>query len=134
MTLEHHDYVETEAGEYGEVPVKTERRTGPWRCFHCDEVFETAAEASQHFGHWENEKPICQFDADEIRQLQKQLLEWMDDATPLHLEIYRLQSEMEASKRRAEEEGYARGLRDAIRYPEELGLQKVEPVLHDLTL
>lgn len=33
----------------------------PWRCFHCDEVFEAPEAAKQHFGdgNYEREEPVC---------------------------------------------------------------------------
>jgi hypothetical protein len=33
----------------------------PWRCFHCDDVFETREAAAEHFGsgNYECEAPLC---------------------------------------------------------------------------
>jgi hypothetical protein len=33
----------------------------PWRCFHCEEVFDTRAKAAEHFGtgNYKNEQPVC---------------------------------------------------------------------------
>lgn len=86
---------------------------GPWKCFHCGEVFETPVEAGMHFGESETEKPACQFTTEEVRELQKMLHRYMDEDTDLHREIHRLHADMNAAVMRAEEEGYARGLRDA---------------------
>ena len=98
-------------------------RSGPWTCFHCNETFTTAAAASQHFGDWEDAKPVCQFDAEEMQELQNMLQRYMDEDTELHREISRLRGEMQAATRRAEEQGYARGLRDARKHPETIGLR-----------
>ncbi len=32
---------------------------GPWRCFHCDEVFDTRGGAEDHFGNYINSTPGC---------------------------------------------------------------------------
>lgn len=84
-----------------------------WRCFHCGDVFDDAAEAALHFGESERKKPVCELDVEYVRGLELQVWRYQEDDTDLHREIAELRSEMSTATRRAEELGYSRGLRDA---------------------
>jgi hypothetical protein len=89
-----------------------------WRCFHCDETFTDWIQARNHFGYSPADgAPACRttraFDA-EIYHLKKRLELYQEEDTELHREIHRLNCEHTKALIRAEEEGYARGLRDAI--------------------
>lgn len=35
-------------------------KVGPWKCFHCNEVFEEYEKALEHFGESSEEKAACQ--------------------------------------------------------------------------
>lgn len=89
-----------------------------WRCFHCDEVFTRQQDALEHFGAWGGAEPACKLARHEetlvvyIRELEGQLQRWQRDSHPVLLAIATLRSEQAAAMQRAEEAGYARGLRD----------------------
>jgi hypothetical protein len=65
-------------------------------------------------------KPACKLKEYEghlltyIRKLENQLDRYRDDDTHLTRSIRTLESEMEVAVRRAEEQGYARGLKDRV--------------------
>lgn len=86
----------------------------PWRCFHCDEIFADAAEAALHFGPRIYSDPACHADAEHLRELERQLDRYREEDTDLHREIHALHSKHQTALMRAEEDGYARGLRDAM--------------------
>lgn len=83
-----------------------------WRCFHCDEVFVDKQAAEAHFGSTEIDKPICQLDAAYVRGLEAELARYRGEDTDLHRQIYGMQADHAVALRRAEEQGYARGLHD----------------------
>ena len=112
-----------------------------WRCFHCE--FETSDrnEAQAHFGDDSDDPSLCVFwasmdDAERAHEYQQMVLELnatREDVFRLNAEIemesaegmrlFRgLESRMHQEIRRAEEDGYARGLRAAQKHPEEIGL------------
>jgi hypothetical protein len=114
-----------------------------WRCFHCG--FETTdeAEARSHFSDDSDDLALClswasMDDAERAHEYQQVVLELnatREDVFRLNAEIENesaegmrmfreLESRMQQEIRRAEEDGYARGLRDAQKHPEELGLQQ----------
>jgi flagellar biosynthesis/type III secretory pathway protein FliH len=84
-----------------------------WRCFHCDEVFKDFAEAELHFGRYRQSDPLCTLNADSIRDMEAQLSRYREEDTYLHRAIMSLEAEKAVAIRRAEEEGYARGLADS---------------------
>jgi hypothetical protein len=90
-----------------------------WRCFHCDEVFQSERWAREHFGGNQGALAGCQIkgsDGDllaEIRRLEAELGPYREEDTHLQRAIASLRCEMGTREQRAEEEGYARGLRDA---------------------
>jgi hypothetical protein len=115
--------------------------TPTWRCFHCD--FETSdrAEAQAHFGDDSDEPSLCIFwatmdDAARLHEYRQMVLELnatreevfrlnaaIENESSDGMRAFReLESRMRLELRRAEEDGYARGLRDAQEHPEELGL------------
>jgi hypothetical protein len=99
----------------------------PWRCFHCNEVFVDSEAALDHFGHSEHDKPGCQYDITHIRWMEAQHRRNVDDDSEALRTVRSLAGEHEALRRKAEELGYARGLADARRHPEELGLVAAPP-------
>ena len=111
--------------------------------FHCG--FETTdhAEAQSHFGDDSDDPALCLFwasmdDATRAHEYQQMVLELnatREDVFRLNAEIEHesaegmrmfreLESRVQQEIRRAEEDGYARGLRDAQKHPEELGLYR----------
>jgi hypothetical protein len=84
-----------------------------WRCFHCNEVFRSESKAREHFGPTECAPTSCQVSPEQLRDLEKQLSAYRNEDTDLHRQIARLESELFTATRKAEEEGYARGLRDS---------------------
>lgn len=81
-----------------------------WRCFHCDEVFTDFAEAELHFGRSEYHTPVCQIDATQLRDLERQLHSYHEEDTDLHRALHKQEAEHAVALRREEEKGYARGL------------------------
>src|SRR5262249_47115990 len=88
----------------------SQKRT--WRCFHCDEVFAHKIDARVHFGSSEIDKPICQFNATEFRQMEHELRKHRAEETELHMYMDKRISEYKIELRSEEEKGYARGLAD----------------------
>ena len=84
-----------------------------WRCFHCDEVFTDSQKAMQHFGPKQCCTPACCISAETIRGMESQLSQFREEDTDLHREICRLKTEHNLALQRAEESGYAKGLKDA---------------------
>ena len=83
-----------------------------WRCFHCDEVFRDEEAARLHFGDSLMHAAACKVDVAALRELERQLACYREEDTDLHREIHRLHAEHLVALRRAEEDGYAKGLRD----------------------
>lgn len=98
-----------------------------WRCFHCDEVFTDRADAADHFGTSELQRPACQIDIRHVRWLEDEHRKSCDEDTAALRTIAGIVSEHETMRRRAEEIGYARGLADAKKHPGELGLMPQLP-------
>ena len=86
----------------------------PWRCFHCGETFVDAADAAMHFGQRIYSDPACHVDAERLRELERQLDGYREEDTDLHRQIAALECRHQQDVMRAEEAGYARGLRDAM--------------------
>lgn len=84
-----------------------------WTCFHCEESFTDLEKARLHFGKTERQSPACQLDAAHLRELEAELQKYREEDTELHHQIAGLAARTESAKRRAEEEGYALGLKDA---------------------
>lgn len=89
-----------------------------WRCFHCGEVFTGARSAAEHFGGEQGALTACQIKSHEghilaaLRKAEYELRRYRDGDNDLMLSIYSLETAKVAAVLRAEEEGYARGLRD----------------------
>jgi hypothetical protein len=97
----------------------------PWRCFHCDETFTDAEQATLHFGRTQMSEPACQVSPERLRELEAQLDRYRHEDTDLHREIYGLHAKHHTALQREEEKGYARGLADARAL---LNAAPVEPV------
>jgi hypothetical protein len=84
-----------------------------WRCFHCSEEFNTKESAALHFGTYERQQPICIIDIASFREFEKELEARRNEDTDLHHEISGHIAKIHLACQRAEETGYARGLKDA---------------------
>jgi hypothetical protein len=94
-------------------PTPTRTAGGAWRCFHCDEAFTDRAAAVLHFGEREHRTPGCQIDLAEYRRMEGQQDRYAEEDADCHRALCRERAEHAVKQRRAEEAGYARGLKDA---------------------
>jgi hypothetical protein len=99
-----------------------------WKCFHCSEVFDTPESAREHFGASECSKAACKLSPDIaglvsiIRDQERELQKYRLEDSASYREFYALGVKHSQELRAEEERGYARGLEDAKKYPEILGL------------
>jgi hypothetical protein len=103
-----------------------------WRCFHCDEVFRSRVDAENHFGKRQGDEPACLIKAAgefallrALRSAQEDLCQYYAEDSNILRAMHSQAADYEQRIIRAEEQGYARGLRDARTYPETLGLVKL---------
>lgn len=87
--------------------------TNTWRCFHCNEVFNTTAAATEHFGQRLTAQPACQIDITEYRTMEARMHRYNEEDSDMHREIHRMESDHRQKLLREEEKGYARGMKDA---------------------
>jgi hypothetical protein len=103
-----------------------------WTCFHCGEHFPSTLkgerDARLHFGETPAHDPACQIDVRAYRLMEENSRRHFAEDTELHRALQAKDAEMRTAVRQAEEQGYARGLEDAKKYPETLGLN-VDDVL-----
>jgi hypothetical protein len=90
---------------------------GPWRCFHCEEVFATPEAAAEHFGPRIYSDPACTVDAAKLRELEQRLQRYCDEDTDWHRAFYKLGSDHYQAMQRHGDAEYARGLRDGVNLP-----------------
>lgn len=90
-----------------------------WRCFHCDEVFTDYVAAKEHFGAIRfsygavtYDTPACQIDPQEHRRLIAELAKYENEDSELQRAMAAMQTRHAEELRKAEEAGYAKGLRD----------------------
>ena len=88
-----------------------------WRCFHCDAVFRSEHEAGIHFGADEAATCACvlpheQHLVEYIRDLEAQLDSHRAEDSHVLRSICTLEADHRQALIRAEEEGYAKGIRD----------------------
>ena len=103
-----------QAGEVSESQV--------WRCFHCEGVFTDKDSAALHFGSSERQQAYCTIPVEHFRWMEEQQRRYFEEDTESHRTIRALHSQSFENARRSEERGYARGLEDAKKHPQELGL------------
>lgn len=84
-----------------------------WRCYHCGEVLTTNEGAAEHFGTHERHNAACTIDITEYRAMEQRMERYNEEDSDLHRTMYGMQNQHQVALRRAEEEGYAKGLRDA---------------------
>lgn len=93
-----------------------------WRCFHCDDVFTNPKHAAAHFGYDELQTPGCvavlrggeAHLLNRILDLQTQLARFLSEDSDIDRWRYAKESRHQAALRCAEEDGYAKGLRDGL--------------------
>ena len=90
-----------------------------WRCFHCCEEFTDREAAALHFGTNEHQEPACLIDLAKFREMEALQLRYVDEDADVHRAMRRMESGHQQALRRAEEEGYAKGLVDAVKYPQD---------------
>jgi hypothetical protein len=112
----------------------TADRTVYWRCFHCGDTFTRAQEkwAREHFGRTEDETPVCLIrSAGEaalltaLRSAQEELARYRSEDSDVIRSMLAMAADHQRELRRAEELGYAHGVRD-------LALLKARPDVADL--
>jgi hypothetical protein len=93
-----------------------------WRCFHCGDTFGISQErwAREHFGRRECDEPVCLIrSAGEgailtaLRNAQEELDRYRAEDSDLMRVLYAMGGDHQTALRQAEEDGYAKGLRDA---------------------
>ena len=107
------------------APQEQAAQSESWRCYHCGEVFTDHDAAREHFGVTQYKDPACQIDIAKYREMEETLRRFHNEDTDLHREIHALHTEKTTAVRRAEEQGYAKGIEDAKKYPGELGLMLI---------
>jgi hypothetical protein len=91
----------------------------PWRCFHCDEVFNDAGKARKHFGDDITSEPACKIAGFEgglvayIRDLERQLETYRAELDPITMAWSAREADHQRRVKDAEQKGYDAGLRDA---------------------
>lgn len=104
-----------------------------WRCFHCDEVFTDRQAAADHFGVQIDgcaDDVACKINATDgllvsmLREAQAELREYRQEDNAAFQQFHALGAEHATALRREEEKGYARGLEDAKKHPELIGLMR----------
>lgn len=98
--------------------------SGEWRCFHCDESFTDREAAALHFGTREHHQPACTIDIAEYRRAEAENQRYREEDSDLHREMYALRAQHQVELRRAEEAGYARGLKDGA--AQEVGVEPLK--------
>ncbi len=103
-----------------------------WTCFHCGETFTTVGSARDHFGYTQSD-PGCIIDKVAVeeggkpergrgllmalRKAEAELARYREEDADLHRALHAKDCERNAAVMRAEEQGYARGLRDGVNLP-----------------
>jgi len=90
-----------------------------WTCFFCGETFTTPGAARDHFGGDPLDNTACQIKAGEerglvmaLRKAEDELRRYRNEDSDIDRKYYAIQSDHAIALRRAEEQGYARGLID----------------------
>lgn len=103
-----------------------------WRCFHCGEVFTDREAAADHFGvqiDGTADEVACKLNATEgllvkmLREAHEELRQYHQEDNAAFRQFYALGADHSTALRREEEKGYARGLEDAKKHPESIGLR-----------
>ncbi len=90
------------------------KETTGWRCFHCGETFVDLEAARLHFGDDGMADTACQITVVAVREMECLLARYRAEDSDTDRAIYRMQAEHTVALRRAEEDGYRRGLIDQV--------------------
>ncbi len=90
------------------------KTTKSWTCFHCGETFTDREDAWLHFGDNCMSGAACQIDIKTVREMETLLARYQAEDSDVERAMYRMQAEHTVALRRAEEEGYRRGLVDQV--------------------
>lgn len=95
----------------------TPRTTKQWRCYHCDEVFTEPMKARAHFGDTIGAEPACQIEVKEglaqrVRIQEALLTRYRAEDSDTDRAMHGMRADHTTALVRAEEEGYAKGLKD----------------------
>jgi hypothetical protein len=97
-----------------------------WTCFHCGETFHSFEAAHGHFGADARSEPACRIKAGSergllmaLRRAESELERYRAEDSDADRAIHAMRADHRRALRRAEEDGYARGLRDAREEREE---------------
>lgn len=91
-----------------------------YRCFHCHEEFHDVESAGLHFGRSQVFDPACTIDIARFREMEQRMICYNEEDAEIHQQMAGLRNQHAIDLRREEEKGYARGLRDAVKYPHEV--------------
>lgn len=94
-----------------------------WTCFHCGDTFTTPGAARDHFGFDPSADPACRIKIGEerglvmeLRRVEAKYVKLLEDSWEgggtIAQEFYGLGAKHQIEMRKAEEEGYRKGLRD----------------------
>ncbi len=89
-----------------------------WRCFHCDEVFLSAARAREHFGDSQEASPACQLKGTDndliaiIRAQERALASYRREDNAILRAWRSKEDECQMAVVHAEETGYSRAVQD----------------------
>lgn len=89
----------------------------PWRCLHCDEIFTDQEAAILHFGTSERQNAACSINIAEYRAMEARMVSYNEEDAEIHHQLASLKTKHAQELRREEEIGYARGLVDAFKFP-----------------
>lgn len=91
-----------------------------WTCFHCGDTFTTVGAARDHFGGDPLALAACQIKAGEerglvmaLRKAEALLARYQSEDSDYERHMHATRADHQVALRRAEEQGYARGLADA---------------------
>lgn len=93
-----------------------------WRCFHCDETFDSEHAAHIHFGCDETRQPGCIEKVaggelgllTRIRELEQVLIPFLAETSAVEVYVQALRADHAIALRREEERGYDKGLADGL--------------------
>ncbi|MBV7475352.1 hypothetical protein [Pseudoxanthomonas sp. PXM05] len=100
--------------------LSAQARVVEWRCFYCDEVLTDTESAALHFGTGgmaRHDEPACRIDIAKYRAMESLLSRYQDEDADVHRAVHRMAGEHQLALRRAEEDGYAKGLKDSAKCP-----------------
>ena len=95
-----------------------------WTCFHCGETLTTFGAARDHFGADPLCDPACRVKAGEerglvmaLRRAEAELARYRAEDSDADRQFYKMRAEHVVALRQAEEDGYNKGVRDALAEP-----------------